>query len=707
MIGYSQHSSHYKVAVQRPDKSVWVTNTENKIVAGDTLALSATNNPYSYMYISISPNDTAWIRSADNRQIVFTGGMKIENSNFITIDGTGTDSTYGFSITGGGTNFTITGKSNYIDVGYVQMANGVVGGIFDKTEVSEVQSNYNCDKSYLYPTRAMYHHLHHLKLSTIHGDGIYEGSTGSTGGRDMTCNGVTTQPKPMGVGFIEIDHIILNGINRQGIQISGADTGYVLLHDNTVTSTGRELVSDQGAGMAFGSGTKNGKFYNNTIKYSYLNNFYSFGSGDEEVHDNVMDSSGYVILANGTLKKNIQQNAALWIKPTYTSPSSVKLIDNTVGYNTSNVNVLIDAGNHSLTRIDTCNTGSIITNNSGVAMSNGCTAVTTYTVTATAGANTSIIPSGTSTLNAGSDISYVITVSTGYHLTGVIVDGSNIGTPSTYTFSSIAANHTIATTAAINTYTITSSAGANGSISPNGATVKDYNTSQAYTITPSAMYHIVDVSVDGISQGVISTYTFSNIVADHTISATFGINTFSITSAATIGGSINPSGTAIVNSGTNKTYSIFASANYALSSLLVDGVSVTPVTSYTFSSIAANHTIAASFTPTTNIPPVAVTSALVTLSSNATYTSLDGTQSYDVDGHIVSYLWEQLSGVVSVITNPNDAFTNITGLSSGTYSYRLTVTDDKGDIGRAMATVTVSPVRKNGTRSVGIRIQNL
>ena len=40
-------------------------------------------------------------------------------------------------------------------------------------------------------------------------------------------------------------------------------------------------------------------------------------------------------------------------------------------------------------------------------------------------------------------------------------------------------------------------------------------------ITPDSGYQIADVAVDGVSQGVTSTYTFSNVTAAHTINATF------------------------------------------------------------------------------------------------------------------------------------------------------------------------------------------
>lgn len=69
--------------------------------------------------------------------------------------------------------------------------------------------------------------------------------------------------------------------------------------------------------------------------------------------------------------------------------------------------------------------------------------------------------------------------------------------------------------------TINSSAGAGGSISPSGAVPVACNASQAFTITPAAGHAILDVFVDGSSVGAVSSYSFTNVVADRTIAATF------------------------------------------------------------------------------------------------------------------------------------------------------------------------------------------
>ena len=70
-------------------------------------------------------------------------------------------------------------------------------------------------------------------------------------------------------------------------------------------------------------------------------------------------------------------------------------------------------------------------------------------------------------------------------------------------------------------YTITSSADVNGTISASGTTTVYSGNSQSYTFSPVSGYKISDVLVNGTSQGAITSYTFSNVAANHTIRVVF------------------------------------------------------------------------------------------------------------------------------------------------------------------------------------------
>ncbi len=227
--------------------------------------------------------------------------------------------------------------------------------------------------------------------------------------------------------------------------------------------------------------------------------------------------------------------------------------------------------------------------------------INTYVITASAGANGSITPSGAVSVNYGANQSFTITPSANYHVADVLVDGSTVGAVTSYTFTNVTAAHTIAASFTINTNVITASAGANGSITPSGAVSVNYGANQSFTITPSAHYHVADVLVDGSTVGAVTSYTFTNVTAAHTIAASFTIDTNVITASAGANGSITPTGAVSVNYGANQSFTITPSANYHVADVLVDAVSQGAITSYTFTNVTAAHTIAASFTINTNV----------------------------------------------------------------------------------------------------------
>ncbi len=155
-------------------------------------------------------------------------------------------------------------------------------------------------------------------------------------------------------------------------------------------------------------------------------------------------------------------------------------------------------------------------------------------------------------------------------------------------------------------YTITASAGANGSISPSGAVSVSQGANQTFTITPNSGYATSSIIVDGVSQTIAPSYTFTNVQAAHSISATFvQAVTYTITASANANGSISPSGSVVVTQGANQTFTITPNSGYVTSSILVDGVSQTIASTYTFTNVQAAHSIVVSFSasPDTNIAP--------------------------------------------------------------------------------------------------------
>ncbi len=64
-----------------------------------------------------------------------------------------------------------------------------------------------------------------------------------------------------------------------------------------------------------------------------------------------------------------------------------------------------------------------------------------------------------------------------------------------------------------------------GSISPNGDVTVNKEEVQTFTMTPDSGNRVKDVKVDGSSVGLLTSYTFTNVTANHTISAEFEAGT--------------------------------------------------------------------------------------------------------------------------------------------------------------------------------------
>ena len=148
-------------------------------------------------------------------------------------------------------------------------------------------------------------------------------------------------------------------------------------------------------------------------------------------------------------------------------------------------------------------------------------AVSIYTITSSAEDGGSISPSGTVQVSESWSQKYTMSPLPGYVVDSVIVDGNDVGDMMSYTFTNVTANHTISVTFKDAPYIITASTSEGGTISPSGKVEVWAGLSQKFTITPSAGYEISNVIIDGVSFGTLTSYTFSSLSTDHTISAVF------------------------------------------------------------------------------------------------------------------------------------------------------------------------------------------
>jgi YD repeat-containing protein len=205
-------------------------------------------------------------------------------------------------------------------------------------------------------------------------------------------------------------------------------------------------------------------------------------------------------------------------------------------------------------------------------------------------------------------------------------------------------------------YTITTSAGSGGIVSPSeplGIRVVS-GSNYTFTIIPDTGSCITNVMVDGTSLGALDTYTFTNVQANHSISATFAACTFPITVT------VNGSGTVIPNPanvayGGSQTFTITPNAD-----VYVDGYYQGNTGSVTISNVIAPHSLTANFQTTTYTISTSVigggtitpASATVNYAGQQTFTISppQGITSYDVQadgvsmGPLATYTFTDVTG---------------------------------------------------------------
>src|SRR5207344_1879941 len=142
---------------------------------------------------------------------------------------------------------------------------------------------------------------------------------------------------------------------------------------------------------------------------------------------------------------------------------------------------------------------------------------------------------------------------------------------------------------------VTATAGAGGVVVPPGDVTVAEHASRTFHVVPDVDHRIAAVVVDGVSMGPISSHTFADVTAPHTIAASFATDHV-IQATSGPHGILFPAGAVAALNGANRTFTLTPAAGYRVGDVLVDGVSVGAVGSYAFTNITADHTLAAAFT---------------------------------------------------------------------------------------------------------------
>ncbi|PCJ59988.1 MAG: hypothetical protein COA79_09280 [Planctomycetota bacterium] len=212
-------------------------------------------------------------------------------------------------------------------------------------------------------------------------------------------------------------------------------------------------------------------------------------------------------------------------------------------------------------------------------------------VTHSSGGVTSIV--GDTSVLHGNSFTITINPENGFHIKDVKLDGESIGSVSTLLVSNIIADHKVEVVfeADAETYTIKVNASSNGALQPANETVVVAGDSHLVQIIPNAGFRVLNVEVDGVSKGPLTSYVFTHISANHEIQATFIESEKALTILTRVNGvgTVTPEGFTGIALGDSLLISIAVDNDHKIVDVIVDGVSKGAVETYRFNNVIEDH----------------------------------------------------------------------------------------------------------------------
>ena len=285
-----------------------------------------------------------------------------------------------------------------------------------------------------------------------------------------------------------------------------------------------------------------------------------------------------------------------------------------------------------------------------------------YTLTATSNVDACAITPATTTVQAGSDVNYTLTVANGYHLENVLANGEEVVvTNNAFTISNVQSDYTIYANFASNYVTVTVDQPEHATITP-GTQTFAYGATPSYMIVPEVGYDVVSVTAGNAVVNVtynngIGSFTLDPVHADITLTATTAKKQFTITVATPTNGVISPAATQTVEYGDNITFTITPNQYYTISDVIVDGSSRGQLSSYTFYNVTSNHSIAAEFESACYMPTNLTAFNIDTTSAELTW--VGNAPSYEVR-------YKAADDAAYTVQTVNTNSVQLTGLTPGT-----------------------------------------
>ncbi len=380
--------------------------------AGDTIVLTAAQNPYSWAFFTgldsvtiINEGGQVVLNWFDNGAI--TGGFQIDDCKHLHITGTGTPGIkYGFLITtpaNRGVGVDVHGRSAWVEIDHCEMYNKNAG-----LWIKEEQADNGCQDSLSFPNWVLHDFkIHDLYIHNTSAEGMYLGSTAPNGFEgsqhpSVYCsNGRGDSLLPMRLGNFHIYNNIFDSISRGAIQISDADSGESEINNNQISNIGYEYNNQQANGIVLGGYTQ-AYVHDNVIWNTYASGIFSLGAGLVKIKRNKVNYTGFLDGHTSSGFANIEVDTRNTTNPSPGKPNPEFLTfivkDNQLG---SNTDCHIRVYNTYLTY----NTDNLICNNTIIHTPNAATyAVASGIVYTTCSSQTSTIAFNENTANASASI---------------------------------------------------------------------------------------------------------------------------------------------------------------------------------------------------------------------------------------------------------------------------------------------------------------
>ena len=210
----------------------------------------------------------------------------------------------------------------------------------------------------------------------------------------------------------------------------------------------------------------------------------------------------------------------------------------------------------------------------------------------------SVLPANSGTITGDGTYDYnttcelVATPETGYDFVNWTVDGTEVSTDATYSFT-VTENRTLVANFELQTFEISASVLPANSGTITGAGTYDYNTTCELVATPEIGYDFVNWTEDGTEVSTDATYSFT-VTENRTLVANFELQTFNISASVLPANSGTITGDGTYDYNTTCELVATPETGYDFVNWTVDGTEVSTDATYSFT-VTENRTLVANF----------------------------------------------------------------------------------------------------------------